>query len=794
TRPRGSGSPAGKRRKPVATRGTLESALAAVRAALLSHPKAFRCGGANTTPGEELKSQILESNERTLSMRVTMPQAHFSFKTFGNQDFAEMEMEGMEPTAPAGQPAVPVITKQFGIPTGADVRVQVTNVSSYTLDGVNLLPNQPEPVDQVQQGPDNVPEETFFDKPFVQDRGAYASRSPFPADPADGGAAGQMRDLRVGGANLAGGQYMPRQKRLRVITGMDVKIDFGGDNQGTFGDARLNSPFNATFQRLYDSAFENWDVIRRRPGTIVPPFCGEEVLIITSEALRPAANKLRDQKQAEGYLTTIRETGATGGDIGTTHTEVRDFIRSRINGNCWIRPSYVIFVGDTSHVPTWLVLCNPANPADPPIEECNIASDLPHALADDSDYLADVAIGRISANNIDQANTVVDKIINYETTAPAPEGDDFYRHFTVTSYFEPTYICELNEGQSGTPNCDGNNPPVTGHWVFHPEITQDARGFTKTSERVRDEMISKSYNVDRLYYANPANDPVTYHDGTPIPNAIRKPPVGTFAWDADTTDFIDAFNDGRSLVFHRDHGSPHQWYHPDLHTGNIPSLTNGAQLPVVFGINCSSAAYDTPGNPSLVEQLMLHPAGGAVGGFGDTRVSGTWANNSISIGFFDAMFPDLVEDYGADTPLARMGDVLLAGKQYLATAHAGAVYSHGHLYGYFGDPTMQAWVGPPITFDPDRFTIEIKRDQPPIPRPPGPGPEEFYVLVQVAEPLNEGTLATLVGPRGDVVGRGIVQNGQAVIFPDTRPSSTSQMQVHLQDEGFLSAQVPVQGK
>ena len=47
-------------------------------------------------------------------------------------------------------------------------------------------------------------------------------------------------------------------------------------------------------------------------------------------------------------------------------------------------------------------------------------------------------------------------------------------------------------------------------------------------------------------------------------------------------------------------------------------------------------------DPSFVEETIRHPGGGAVAGFGDTRVSPTWANNHMALGFFDALFPNLL--------------------------------------------------------------------------------------------------------------------------------------------------------
>jgi hypothetical protein len=778
-----------RRAKPVTTRGMLEADSVAVDGALLASPKARRCGGARRAPGSRIATKVLWSDTHGLTVRVTLPQAHFGFRRLGGRDWSEFDMDGTSTGGGTGKPGLPSFDEEFAIPTGANVSVRASKVSSYTLHGVNLLPHQPDPVDADQPAPGRPPERAFLDKPFKINRRAYRSRSPFPAKPAGLGGSGVMRDIRIGGVTLAGGQYRPRRKTLKVITSIDVRVTFGGDNKGTFGDARIGNPFNATFNRLYRSAVINSDVVFRNPGGTVYPFCGEEVLIVTSPALRPAANTLRTQKETEGFFTRVVETGTGPGQIGTTAPQIQSFIRGELNSGCWLRPSYVILVGNTDNVPTFEVPCSPGGDA----TECNIAADNPYAMKDDADYLPDTALGRISAPDLATANTVVGKLVGYESTPPAPPGDDFYHHFTVTSYFEPTYICELNEGASGTPNCDPNAGAVTGHYVFHPEITQDGRGFTKTSEAVRNAMLARGYTADRLYTADPATDPQTFYDGTPMPAAIRKP---GFPWNAGTTEFVNAINQGRNIVFHRDHGWPDGWSAPQLWSGDVPSLTNGTKLPVTFGINCSSAAFDDPANPSFTEELLQKPDGGSVGGFGDTRVSNTWANNSISFGFFDALFPNLVPSYGSPDPLQRMGDVLVAGKNYMASHDAGALYGHSMLYGYFGDPTMQLWIDPPRTFDPSKLKAEVRRDSPPIIRPPGPGPDPppFYVLVNIGEQGVEGTLVTLEERGGEVVGRGVVRGGQAVIFPDRSPRNTAGMQIRLQNQGFFGQQAPVQGQ
>ncbi len=174
----------------------------------------------------------------------------------------------------------------------------------------------------------------------------------------DGGALGAMRDIATGAVSAAGGQYQPNANKLKVFTSIDVTVNFGGDNKGTFGHSDLLSPWNNAFIDDYGT-LANFRTVRDRLDIVRPTFCGEELLIVTSSDLRPAANTLQAQRTAQGYLTRVVEVGAGPGQIGTTPTQIQTYIRSRLNGACLVRPSYVILFGNTAHVPTFLVPCSP---------------------------------------------------------------------------------------------------------------------------------------------------------------------------------------------------------------------------------------------------------------------------------------------------------------------------------------------------------------------------------------------------------------------------------------------------
>src|SRR5262249_25189984 len=119
---------------------------------------------------------------------------------------------------------------------------------------------------------------------------------------------------------------------------------------------------------------------------------------------------------------------------------------------------------------------------------------------------------------------------------------------------------------------------------------RDLRSFVETSELARDELLNQGYSVDRIYTktveGSGGSIPKRFFNGALLPAAIGD--GSGFAWDGDTNDIVDAFNDGRFLFLHRDHGWEDGWLNPEFTTTNvINDLSNGDLLPVVFSVNCA---------------------------------------------------------------------------------------------------------------------------------------------------------------------------------------------------------------
>jgi hypothetical protein len=751
--------------EPVGTtiKGILEAEALRANVTLLQLPNSKRCGGGRKPGVTEGAPRVLESDQTHMRLRIALPSPTFAPHKIGNAVYQQMFMAGMGEGGSVGEPGLPQTTQFYGVPEGADVKVTVNGSQGYDLSGVNLYPHQPSPKD-IPNLPSGAPDPSTFETPaFVKDSKAYDSNKKFPANASDAAPLGDMRGVKVGGVDLAGGQYKPKSDSVHVFTSLDVTVEFAGGTD-TFGEARdVGGNWNTWFARNYGALLENYPAVSDHlTQDVRRPFCGEEMLVITSPALQGAADAFADAKNAQGYFARVRLVGSGPGQIGATKEEIQSFIRGELTADCNVRPQYVVLLGNTDAVPTFTLPCTPAsNPAD-----CNVATDLPYSLDGvGSDLFADVELGRIPATSAANASAVVAKILSYENTMPAPSGDDFYKHATVTGYFQP-------------------EEDANGHIVYSNH--RDTRGFTKTTDTVWRAMKGAGYDVDRLWTTdNSKVDPEQYYDGTNIPGNLRRP---AFDWDAGTGDLLNAYNGGRFLVFHRDHGWLNGWAAPSFTSANIPDLHNGSKLPVVFAVNCSSARFDLPSDPSFVEEQVELPSGGAVAGFGDTRDSPSFPNNHMALGFFDALFPSTVPGFGSPSPTRRLGDVLLSGKAYMASQDGldgqggGDTYYEHQLFHLLGDPSMQMWAAPPVQLDTARIESVWRTIS-----NPDPGGPRFQVEVSFADAGAQGTVATLF--RGDEpIGRGVVgADGKVTIVPE-KVTDTNGLEVRLQQEGALPAQ------
>ena len=99
--------------------------------ALLALPRARRCGGKQVRVAQ-VKADVVESDERHLRLRVSLPLPTFTAHQVGGSEYQQMLMEGAGETGDRGKPGLPIIGQFFGVPEGADVTVTVNGTTAST--------------------------------------------------------------------------------------------------------------------------------------------------------------------------------------------------------------------------------------------------------------------------------------------------------------------------------------------------------------------------------------------------------------------------------------------------------------------------------------------------------------------------------------------------------------------------------------------------------------------------------------------------------------------------------------
>jgi hypothetical protein len=209
-------------------------------------------------------------------------------------------------------------------------------------------------------------------------------------------------------------------------------------------------------------------------------------------------------------------------------------------------------------------------------------------------------------------------------------------------------------------------------------------------------MISIGFAVERVYVSNNPN-PQKYKDGTTVSAEVRNAIVDG---DDSTDMLISETSEGQLLLGHRDHGSEVGWSHPSFKKEHLDSILS-AYPSIFYSINCLTGRFDFNPSDSFAEAI-LELKGGAPSLVAATELSGTWRNDSLMKGLFDAMWPGVISGFPGTTASYaikhnRLGDILNYAKSYLLVAHGTnmGVKDHFEIYHVVGDPTLQLWAEEP---------------------------------------------------------------------------------------------------
>jgi hypothetical protein len=316
---------------------------------------------------------------------------------------------------------------------------------------------------------------------------------------------------------------------------------------------------------------------------------GASFVIISPTEFLPAANRLKAHRETPdiNYLKTfvfdINQiyNEFSGGLVDPLAT--RNFLKYSYN-NWNEKPLYVLFLGDGSFDFKNIYNLNVKNYL-PPVEKTE--DDMNEILSYNSDdflmdinenftkpgYLGigrpDFSTGRICVNSLSEANTVIDKIISYEST----NTNDIWKKKIM-------YVAD-----------DG--------WTTENFLGQEGDKHTRQCEDIAEYYTPKDYEKEKIYI-------VTYPTVI-TPLGRRKPGANV--------DIIKGWNEGRLVINYVGHGSVDLWAHEHIfvRSESIPQLNNKDKYPLVTIASCDLARWDDPSIVSAGEQLVFEPDRGAIG-------------------------------------------------------------------------------------------------------------------------------------------------------------------------------------
>jgi Peptidase family C25/Propeptide_C25 len=604
--------------------------------------------GAKSAPQGEPMLGMIRSDESRLDVKLATTGMFVEEKAEGGDTYKTVRLGRYNGELPPGQPNLPAIRKHVYVPKGKSANFEVTLGNSVTFTNYLVYPTQLPQMDT--KGAESPP--------FYRDEGVYGKDEWLPKDMVSLGPVEIVRGHAIRLLSICPFQYNPARKILRVFPEIDVQILFNGQEIDI--DSHLRSPVFDQFVKgivVNPGAFAEGE-----PG--VEAYTGEDYLIITAPAFEAQANALAAHKIGRGISTGVVTTAVTG----TTSSQIKAYIQNMYDTYA---PTYVLLLGDVETIPTTYD------------GTANTGTDLYYSTVDGADYVADLFLGRISVDTVSEAQTVVDKIINYETSPPA-----FPPNAAVAAYF-----------QDGTP------------YSGTPDGYEDRR-FVRTSEEVRDFLMGEGYNIERIYCAESGATPTNYNNGTygageALPAELLR--ANGFDWDGDAADISAAINSGVFLMMHRDHGMDRNdgyshtgWGDPYYVETHIAALTNGELLPVVMSMNCQTGWFDGETDhhasynyESFCELFLRKSGGGAVGVFGATRNSYSGHNDFMAEGIIDSVWPNFLPTVANSSGAsAKMGPMLNHGKFAMDQLWGdpwGVKQLEHELFHVFGDPSLEMW-------------------------------------------------------------------------------------------------------
>ncbi|MCB2155632.1 hypothetical protein KQI84_12165 [bacterium] len=373
-----------------------------------------------------------------------------------------------------------------------------------------------------------------------------------------------------------------------------------------------------------------------------------QVVVIYHPDFEESAHRLAADIESSGRDVVLADVESiyeayTDGELSVDAIQM--FLRDAIYRWDGERPTHAILVGDCTsdgqrvsrndvinYVPTHVIEEAETHAID------EYATDQYYAWLAGDDEVADIIVGRISVNNITDADTVVDKSIEYRRQDPSIWASRFV---TVSDPAEFESVSSMLVHTSVDP------------WFDYTAIN------------------TADYPWEDNFYL-----PRNYIQG----DEIKVAPVVT-------TKLQEEIDSGLGVISFFGHGSPNIWsnqriwFGGDSENSDNLRLRNRDRLAFMTSFTCNNGAIDYPvprWNVCIAEDMMRVPKGGMVACFVPSGPGYSERHLRLAEGFFRTLTHLKVREFGQVAEMSRLTYQAMLGSD-----------DHARMFIFLGDPTLK---------------------------------------------------------------------------------------------------------
>jgi len=173
-------------------------------------------------PSFSAEIKLLNSSENEIIFSISEINFKFDYVTISDKNYKKIIIPGELSIGNPGEPELPVISRQFGVPYNKIASVEVIETDFFTVENEDISP-APE-----IEGFDNIGE---FKYNYSFDKQVYSSDRYFPETIAEITDEGFIRMQKVCAIQIHPLQYNPQQKELKVYRYIRLLIKFSEDSR-----------------------------------------------------------------------------------------------------------------------------------------------------------------------------------------------------------------------------------------------------------------------------------------------------------------------------------------------------------------------------------------------------------------------------------------------------------------------------------------------------------------------------------------------------------------------------------